>query len=140
VAALSWDAFPPPPPEAENWVPDPDSVARPGTLKDPRLCKDPYAEQKKAVLKREMRFQGLNSMAASRSGSISSSSGSTAPAVRAPLGTWPAQVPRTSGSYLEIIVPPRTKPATIAKPAASSSVIPAWAGPLEKVYFPLCLS
>jgi hypothetical protein len=152
VAELSWDAFPPPPPEAENWVPDPDSIARPGTLKDPRLHKDPYAEQKKSAMKREMRFQST-----SRGDSISSASGSSAPAVRAPLGAWPAQAVRSSGSYLEIIVPPRKKhttesptiiaqtmPQTIPQisfqPSVKSvalphTIIPAWAGPLEKVCF-----
>jgi len=148
VAEMSWDAFPAPPPEAANWVPDPDSIARPGILKDPRLHKDPYADQKKAALKREMKFQSN-----SRAASISSASGSSAPAVRAPLGAWPAQVVRDSGPYLEIIVPSRKKdttespaimlqtmPQSSSQPAAKSAalshgIIPAWAGPLEKVCY-----
>lgn len=50
---FSWDAFPPPPPEVDEWQPDPDSVARPGTLPDPRFGRDPYEEAKIAAFKKE---------------------------------------------------------------------------------------
>ncbi|KAJ4374193.1 hypothetical protein N0V83_002934 [Neocucurbitaria cava] len=41
AADFSWDTFPPAPPEAADWQPDPESIARPGNLPDPRFSQLP---------------------------------------------------------------------------------------------------
>ncbi|KAF2823568.1 hypothetical protein CC86DRAFT_69542 [Ophiobolus disseminans] len=99
TVALSWDAFPEPPPEAKNWKPDPDFIAKPGVLKDPRFNKDPQAVQKKAAMKREMRLLGYEGdfIGDSFSSSSSVSVESTAQTAAHPaLSKWPAQVIRSS--------------------------------------------
>jgi hypothetical protein len=157
IVILSWDTFPPPPPEAKDWKPDPGSIPKPGTLKDPRFHKDPHAEEKKAAMKREMRLHG--------SAGSSSTSVSIAPPVRAPIGGWPTQLPRANGSVharetamLDNIVTspigstttttkgtmeslpimplssyrPLTPTPTVKSVSSAKSVVPLWAGPLEK--------
>lgn len=84
------------------WEPDPDSIARPGGFKDPRFNKDPYAEEKRAALKREMQFQGYRSQASSTATPLTG-----ATAVRPPVGSWPAQPVRLAGVMAHPIVSPR---------------------------------
>lgn len=94
VAALSWDAFPEAPPKAASWTPDPNYIARPGVLKDPRFNKDPHAEHKKAAMKREMRLRGFTDDTDDTSRSSSSSVGPTVP--QPELSKWPALVIRST--------------------------------------------
>jgi hypothetical protein len=90
---LSWDAFPEPPPEAKDWVPNPDYIARPGVLKDPRLNKDPQADRQKAARKREARLRGLDELPVVRSPSSSSPSSIPPPTSAHPAwANWPAQI------------------------------------------------
>ncbi|KAH7078290.1 hypothetical protein FB567DRAFT_132017 [Paraphoma chrysanthemicola] len=110
AAELSWDTFPELPPDAENWVPDPDSIARPGRLADPRLNKDPYAEQKKAALKRDARLRGLAGTAYSTSSSSVSSNGVSGN--RATAAGWPVQMPRSYLPQLLALDAPATTPHT----------------------------
>jgi hypothetical protein len=99
AAGLNWDAFPEPPPEAANWQADPDLIARPGIMKDNRFAKDSYAREKRAALRRDLRFhtQGYTSI------KVGSTSGTTSPAVSSactthpPGGGWPTQIPRHLG-------------------------------------------
>ncbi|KAJ4384146.1 hypothetical protein N0V86_000991 [Didymella sp. IMI 355093] len=53
VTGLSWDAFPAPTPEAEEWKPDPNSMPVAGGLPDPRFNKDPLTQQQKKAFKRD---------------------------------------------------------------------------------------
>ncbi|KAF2032217.1 hypothetical protein EK21DRAFT_87341 [Setomelanomma holmii] len=120
TAALCWNAFPEPPPEAENWSPDPNLIARPGALKDARFNKDPYAEQKRAALKREARMRGLNGYAAR---SLSSTSSSSAATTRAAAAGWPMQESRTCMPQDLALEPTstRTAPATAADDTSTST-------------------
>jgi hypothetical protein len=88
-------------PKAEKWRPDPNSIARPGGLKDPRFNKDPYAEEKKAAMKREMRLHGYHSPLGS---TVISINGATAS--RPAVGSWPVQAACSSG----MPTPPLTSP------------------------------
>ncbi|KAH7078991.1 hypothetical protein BKA63DRAFT_255846 [Paraphoma chrysanthemicola] len=110
AVGLSWDTFPEPPPEAENWVPDPDSIARPGRLADPRLNRDPYAEQKKAALKREAQLRGLAGAADSASSSSFSSNDAATSQARA--AGWPVQMPRSYLPQSIALDAPATTPPT----------------------------
>ncbi|KAF1941557.1 hypothetical protein EJ02DRAFT_455075 [Clathrospora elynae] len=96
AAALSWDAFPPPPPEAETWQPDPDSIARAGALPDPRFNRDVQDDLRRAGFKTEIKFHGMPA------GYSSSPFVSGAAPVRS-LGAWPAPAPRATGFPRDLV-------------------------------------
>ncbi|KAH9863211.1 hypothetical protein IAQ61_009488 [Plenodomus lingam] len=88
---FSSTTFPKPPPGAENWQPDPDSVARPGLLPDPRFCRDLLEPRLRALYRAEIRQGSKPSSLALRGKETRS------------LGSWPAPVPRGSGMPRNVI-------------------------------------
>ncbi|CAO2657310.1 Nn.00g034360.m01.CDS01 [Neocucurbitaria sp. VM-36] len=101
---FSWDAFPPPPPEAENWQPDPNSVAKPGDLPDPRFGRDPYEDVRRETYKKDAKTYSIPAdVAASlKSGSSSLAVGGVNPA-RLHHGPCPDLAPQDSRSPQELI-------------------------------------
>ena len=105
-------------------VPDPDSIARPRTLKDARFNKDPYSEQKKAALKREARLRGLNgygSGSGSATSSVDASSIDGAAATRMAAAGWPVQKPRSFLPQSAAVRSASAKPDTVVSATASPS-------------------
>jgi hypothetical protein len=112
---FSWEAFPEPPPEAENWKPDPDSVPTPGLFHDRRLRRDPVEDRRLAAKKKQMR------MLCSPSESVTSSNNAlTSPSslvngtatAGLGLGGWPAPVLRASGCPRDLVQKPTPAPST----------------------------
>lgn len=81
-------SFPPPPPEAENWQPDPDSIPLPGSLPDLRLNKKSL-DPRWGAFKRE-------AMKADRLATASPSPSSNGSEMRS-LGSWPIPLARQTG-------------------------------------------
>jgi hypothetical protein len=97
VTGLSWDAFPAPTPEAEEWKPDPDSVPVAGGLPDPRFNKDPLTQQQKKAFKRD-KLLGLYLDGPSESTTVTSTASSVSrTSIATGVGSWPAAAPRAKG-------------------------------------------
>lgn len=54
-----WDTFPPLPPEAEKWAPDPDCIAKSGERADPRFNRNPFVEQREALYKKRFKTYSI---------------------------------------------------------------------------------
>ncbi|KAF1913877.1 hypothetical protein BDU57DRAFT_597130 [Ampelomyces quisqualis] len=90
---LDWGGFPPVPPGLESWKPDPDSVARPGTLKDPRFHKDPFENSRSRAARKQFGYHIHHSSEVARSLSPASSA-QEMPVKPLTDGKWPVQMPR----------------------------------------------
>ncbi|KAG9189780.1 hypothetical protein G6011_06648 [Alternaria panax] len=90
IPVFVWDAFPPPPPEAEAWQPDPDSIARPGGLPDPRFNRDPEQDRQSKSFRKEAKI-----LATPQLGGQGQAQGGSA--LGRGLGEWPAPPPRCTG-------------------------------------------
>lgn len=114
MADLSWDTFPAPTPEAEEWQPDPDSVPVAGALPDPRFNKDPLTVQQKQALKRDKRL-GLFLDGPSESTAVPSFTSSVSKTgTITGIGSWPVAAPRATGY-------PRALTPSVQHPLFSSS-------------------
>ncbi|KAH3950098.1 hypothetical protein HBI56_006260 [Parastagonospora nodorum] len=91
VQQLDWSGFPAPPPEAEGWKPDPDSIPRTGALKDPRFGKDPWEANKLQNARKQFGYHLHHSSEARRLASPSSASPASA---TLSMGQWPQQEPQ----------------------------------------------
>ncbi|KAF1841677.1 uncharacterized protein K460DRAFT_409134 [Cucurbitaria berberidis CBS 394.84] len=101
---FSWDAFPPPPPEPEHWQPDPDSVAKPGKLPDPRFNHDPYEDARMKAFTNEYKVYHIPAdVAASLKSGSPSPAVSESISVRSGLGSWPTPVARASGYPRDLV-------------------------------------
>ncbi|KAF2856923.1 hypothetical protein T440DRAFT_512911 [Plenodomus tracheiphilus IPT5] len=108
--------FPPVPPEAENWQPDPDSIARPGALPDPRFTRDLIQPYHRGSYKIEAK-RVKSSAAASPSPALEQED------MRS-LGSWPSPVPRATGYPRDLIdfeTLPTPSKAPVNEPALTES-------------------
>ncbi|KAI4653649.1 hypothetical protein J4E93_001416 [Alternaria ventricosa] len=114
--ALVWDAFPPPPPEAETWEPDADSIARPGRLPDPRFNRDPEHNRRSKSFRREAKMLATNQLSASSSPPNGSSLGRG-------IGQWPAPAARSTSLPRDVIqsAGPASPPADAVKEQVQTS-------------------
>ncbi|KAL1796288.1 hypothetical protein ACET3X_004828 [Alternaria dauci] len=101
AAAFVWDAFPPPPPEAETWQPDPNSIARPGGLPDRRFNRDPEQDRRSRFSRREAKTYG---QALSETASLPSTNQSS---LGHGLGQWPASAARSTGYPKDFVQDPK---------------------------------
>ncbi|KAH6878274.1 hypothetical protein BKA58DRAFT_92390 [Alternaria rosae] len=109
--AFVWDAFPPPPPEAETWQPDPDSIARPGDLPDPRFNRDPEHDRRSKSFRKEAKMYAVTQQQ-SQMPSSPSISGNL---LGRGIGEWPAAAPRSTG-YPRNLVQSSVTPSSPASP------------------------
>ncbi|RYN39655.1 hypothetical protein AA0112_g3618 [Alternaria arborescens] len=91
AAALVWDAFPPPPPEAGDWQPDPDSIPKAGNIPDPRFNRDPEQDRRSKSYRKEAKMYG---QALSEIPLSPSTKGSS---LGRGLGQWPTPAARSTG-------------------------------------------
>ena len=94
---LSWDAFPEPTPEAENWRPDPGSVPVTGNLPDPRFNKNLLTERQRMGLKRERRFGLAIDSVSEGTRASSPMAHTTGTSTTTNVGSWPAPALRSTG-------------------------------------------
>ncbi|KAI4670478.1 uncharacterized protein J4E79_000760 [Alternaria viburni] len=114
--AFVWDAFPAPPPEAETWQPDADSIARPGRLPDPRFNRDPEHDRRSKSFRREAKMLATTQLGASSSSVNGSSLGRG-------IGQWPAPAARSTGFPRDVIqsASPASPPANAVKEHVQTS-------------------
>jgi hypothetical protein len=132
AAAFVWDAFPPPPPEAENWQPDPNSIPKAGNLPDPRFNRDPEQDRRSKSYRKEAKMYG---QALSESASSPSTKESS---LGRGLGQWPAPAARSTGfprDFVQDVKPtsPSLESVTVLKsrkyPSISTKPTPRIDGP-----------
>ena len=114
-ADFSWEAFPPPPPEAENWNPDPDSVARPGDLPGQRLTRDPSEDAMIAALKKGTGMYNRPADVA-----VGMKSGSLSPAVKAATSASPGRPAWAAPLEKALDEEPQKAPGQVSKAPAKS--------------------
>ncbi|EDU50423.1 hypothetical protein PtrSN002B_008262 [Pyrenophora tritici-repentis] len=90
----SWDAFPPPPPEADDWQPPEDAIPKPGGVRDARFSQDTAPDGRSKAYLREAKMYSMLADKALSSASV----GSTSPAPG--LGKWPAPISRAPGPVI----------------------------------------
>ncbi|KAI4690898.1 uncharacterized protein J4E88_002371 [Alternaria novae-zelandiae] len=94
-----WDAFPVPPPEAETWTPDPDSIARPGDLPDPRFNRDPEHDRRSKSFRREAKMLA----AAQQDSQLRATTSTSGKSLGLGIGAWPAPAPRSTGYPRDLV-------------------------------------
>ncbi|KAH7406086.1 hypothetical protein DE146DRAFT_433306 [Phaeosphaeria sp. MPI-PUGE-AT-0046c] len=116
---LDWDAFPPPPPEANEWYPDPDSIARPGDLQDERFNRDPYQDARLRAVQKEFGYhvrEDTMSAYLSRAPPVKASSGN-----QVADGQWPDQEIRSHRSNCTTPIATRENPRSSSLSKRSST-------------------
>ncbi|KAI4617390.1 hypothetical protein J4E80_005593 [Alternaria sp. BMP 0032] len=97
--AFVWDAFPAPPPEAETWTPDPDCIARPGDLPDPRFNRDPEHDRRSKSFRKEAKMYA----AAKQHSQLPVSTSTSGQSLGLGIGAWPAPAPRSTGYPRDLV-------------------------------------
>ncbi|KAI4929319.1 uncharacterized protein J4E92_004983 [Alternaria infectoria] len=97
--AFVWDAFPAPPPEAETWTPDPDCIARPGDLPDPRFNRDPEHDRRSKSFRKEAKMLA----AAQQHSQLPASMSTNGKSLGLGIGAWPAPAPRSTGYPRDLV-------------------------------------
>ncbi|OAL56759.1 hypothetical protein IQ07DRAFT_638167 [Pyrenochaeta sp. DS3sAY3a] len=60
IEAVSWDTFPPVPPGAEDWQPDPDTISKPGPFRDIRFRQDAAEYRAARLIETQGRMHGFS--------------------------------------------------------------------------------